>query len=163
MTGFCTPVVDAISACGVEVFDGMLQTVVMVFVRGRIRLGEFATCERNICTACCHGPYQFPNSRSVVHLHGFGEGLLFFWIIGANCGVEFLEPNGACWEWEWFGLCDRCVVEPSINVFFTEFVDVCVAVDLDIVSCLCDVDAIEHVNEAMTFQRDAEVVFNEVE
>ena len=54
-------------------------------------------------------------------------------------------------------------MEPSIDVIFTEFVDVCVAVNLDIVSCLCDIDAIVHVNEALTFERGAEVVFNEVE
>ncbi len=110
MPRFGTPVVDAICACGVEVLDGMLQTRVMVFVRGRIRLGEFDTCESNIWTACCHGPYQFTDARSVVYLHGFSQGLLFIWIIGADCGVEFLEPSEACWEWEWCGFCDRCVV-----------------------------------------------------
>ncbi len=160
---FGMPVLDAIHACGVEVLDDMLQTVAMVFVGGRIRLGEFDTCKSNICMACCHGPYQFTNSCSVVYLHGFGKGFLFVWIVGAKCGVEFLEPNGACWEWEWFGFCDRCVAEPSIDVLLTEYVDVCVAVNFDVVSCLCDINAILYINESLTFERDAEVVFDEVQ
>ena len=54
-------------------------------------------------------------------------------------------------------------MEPSINVLFTKFVDVSVAVDFYVVSCLCDINAIVHVDEALTFERDAEVVFNEVQ
>ena len=58
---------------------------------------------------------------------------------------------------------DRHVVEPSIVVFVTELVDVSVAVDFDIVLCLCDVNAVKHVNEALTFERDTEAVIDEVE
>ena len=90
------PVVDAIRSCGVKVFDGMFQAVVMMFVWVRVRLGEFDTSKCNIRAACCHGPYQFTDSCSVVDLHGFGEGNLFIWISRADGGVEFLEPNRAC-------------------------------------------------------------------
>ena len=56
----------------------------------------------------------------------------------------------------------RRVVEPSIILLFAEFVDVCVAVNFDVVMCLCDVNAVEHVNESLLFERYTEAVIDEV-
>ena len=54
-------------------------------------------------------------------------------------------------------------MKPSVNVFFTEFVNVGVAVYLDVVPCLCDIDAVEHVHESLAFEWDTKVVIDIVE
>ena len=54
-------------------------------------------------------------------------------------------------------------MKPSVNVFFTEFVNLGVAVYLDVVPCLCDVDAFENVNESLAFDGYAKVVINNFE
>ena len=53
-------------------------------------------------------------------------------------------------------------MKPSVNVFFTEFADIGVAVYLDVVPCLCDMDAVEHVDEALAFEGDTKVVIDNV-
>ncbi len=46
------------------------------------------------------------------------------------------------------------------HVLFTEFVDVGVAVNFYVVSYLCDINSVVHVDEALAFERDAEVIFD---
>ena len=125
-------------------------------------MGEFYAGKCDVRSACSHCPDDFADARSVVDLHGFGEGFLILWVGGTGCCVEFLEPDWACWKGNWFVFCDRCVVEPSVDILFTDFVDVGVAVYFDVVPCLCDIDAVEHVNEALAFEGNAEVVINYV-
>ena len=48
-------------------------------------------------------------------------------------------------KWGWSILCRRDLVEPSVKVFLTEFVNVRMTVDFDVVASLSNVDAVEHV------------------
>ena len=125
-------------------------------------MGEFYAGKCDVRSACRHCPDDFADARSVVDLHGFGEGFLILWVGGAGCCVEFLEPDWTCWEGDWFVFCDGRVVKSSVNVFFAEFFNVGVAVYLDVVPCLCDIDAVEHVNEALAFEGNTKWVVNNV-
>ena len=73
-------------------------------------------------------------------------------IARANGGVEFLDPSGIGREWGRTVLGQRYLVEPSVEVFFAEFVDVRMAINFDIVAGLRDVDTIEHVQKTLSFE-----------
>ncbi len=51
--------VDSVSLSCVEVADGMLQPVIVVFGRGRVRLRQLNTGKSNIRASSCHGPDEF--------------------------------------------------------------------------------------------------------
>ncbi len=57
---------------------------------------------------------------------------------------------------------ERNLAEPGIKIFCTEFVDISMAIDLDIVSSLYNVNTIEHVKKALSVQGDGELVVKEV-
>ncbi len=88
---------------------------------------------------------------------------MFFGVGRANGGVEFLEPSGVSWEGSRAVFCEVDFVEPRLEVFVAKFVDVGVAVDLYVVLCLCDINPIEHVQQALAFQGDRERIVDEVE
>ena len=55
------------------------------------------------------------------------------------------------------------LVEPNVDVFGTEFLDVCVVVDFNVVARLNNVDTVEHVEETLLFERDLEFIIDHVE
>ena len=77
---------------------------------------------------------------------------MFVEIAKSDGGIELLDPSGIGWEGGRTGLGQWYLFEPSVEVFFTKFVDVRMAVDFDIVAGLYDVDAIEHVKETLPFE-----------
>ncbi len=54
-------------------------------------------------------------------------------------------------------------MEPSINVFFTKLINVCVAIDRDVVPCLCDVDTIKHIQQSLSLKGNGQLVIYEIE
>ena len=66
---------------------------------------------------------------------------MFFRVAGSDGGIEFLDPCCIGRERGRTILCEWDLVEPSVQIFRTEFVDVCVTINLDIVACLNDIDA----------------------
>ena len=97
-------------------------------------------------------------------MHFSGQGTLFIGIARSGGGVEFLDPSGIGWEGgrAVFGHWYR--VEPSVEVFCAEFIDVCMAVDFNVVAGLNNVDTVEHVDETLPFdERDLEFIINHVE
>ncbi len=53
-------------------------------------------------------------------------------------------------------------MEPCIKILVAKLVNVGVAVDLDVVPCLSDVNAIKHIQETLTFQRNRQLVIDKV-
>ena len=88
---------------------------------------------------------------------------MFVGIARANGGVEFLDPSGIGREWGRTILGQRYLFEPSVKVFFTEFVNVRMAINFDIVAGLCDIDTIEHVKETLPFEWYPEFIIDHVE
>ena len=84
-------------------------------------------------------------------------------IARANSGVEFLDPSGIGREWGRTVLGQRYLVEPSVEVFFAEFVDVRMAINFDIVAGLRDVDTIEHVQKTLSFEWYSKFVIEHIE
>ena len=56
------PKVDSVSLSCVEVANGMLQPVIVVFGRGRVQLRQLNTVKSNIRAESCHGPDEFANA-----------------------------------------------------------------------------------------------------
>lgn len=157
------PEVDSIVPCDIDEPYGVFKTVKMMFCRCGIGLGELDTCERNVRTAGSHGPDKFADSCFIFNLHFCDQGELLFRVARADCGIEFLYPRGIGRKWCGAVFRKGDFAEPGIEILFTELVDVRVAIDLDVVACLNDVDAIEHVEKTLLFQRDLEFVVNHVE
>jgi hypothetical protein len=88
---------------------------------------------------------------------------LFVGITRSDGGVEFLDPSGIGREGGRAVLGQRYLFEPSVKVFFAEFVDVRMAVDFDLVAGLYDVDTIEHVEKTLPFEWDLELIVDHVE
>ena len=118
------PKVYAVVSCGIDISNGVFQAVVMVFSRCGVRLRKFDAHECNIGRAGRHGPNQLANARFIFNLHLGGQSRLFVGIARANGGVEFLDPSGIGREWGRTILGQRYLFEPSVKVFFAEFVNV---------------------------------------
>ncbi len=88
---------------------------------------------------------------------------MFFRVGWADGGVEFLEPSGVSWKGSRAVLREMDFVQPRLEVFVTNFVDVRVADNLFVVLCLCDINPVEHVQQALAFQGDQERIIDEVE
>ena len=88
---------------------------------------------------------------------------MFIGIARADGGIEFLDPSSIGWEWGRTVLGQRYLFEPSVKVFFAEFVDIRMAINFDIVAGLCDVDTIEHVKKTLPFEWDPEFIIDHVE
>ena len=106
---------------------------------------------------------QLANAHFIFNLHLGGQSRLFVGIARANGGVEFLDPSGIGREWGRTILGQRYLFEPSVKVFFTEFVNVRMAINFDIVAGLCDIDTIEHVKETLPFEWYPEFIIDHVE
>ena len=115
-------------------------------------MGEFDACEGNIRSTSSHSPDDFTDSCSVIYLHFFRELLLDLGIIGSCGGVERFDPSWRGWKWSRFIFGKWHIPEPGVDVLLAEFVDVRVAVDFDVVFRLDDVHAVEHIEEALSFQ-----------
>ena len=75
---------------------------------------------------------------------------MFFGVAKANCGNELFDPGGVGGKWSGAILRHWDLDEPRVKIFFADLVDVRVAVDLDVVASLSNVDAVEHIEEALT-------------
>ena len=73
-------------------------------------------------------------------------------IIGSCGGVERFDPSWRRWKWSRLILGNWHIPEPGVDVFLAEFVDVCVAIDFNVVFCLDNVNTIEHIEEALSFE-----------
>ena len=113
--------------------------------------------------AGCHGPNQLSDARFIINLHLGSQNGLFIGIARADGGIEFFDPSGISREWGRTVLGQRYLFEPSVKVFFAEFLDVCMAINFDIVAGLSDVDTIEHVKETLPFEWDPEFIIHHVE
>ncbi len=54
-------------------------------------------------------------------------------------------------------------MEPSIKIFGAEFVNVCVTINLDIMFGLYYINTIEHIKEALSFDRHGQLLVKHVE
>ncbi len=86
------PEIDAIIASCVHVFQRVAETMVMMFVRARVGLGEFDTYESEIWLTRGHGPNKFTYPQPVRKLHAVGKFCLFFGIWITHSAVELFEP-----------------------------------------------------------------------
>ena len=69
-----------------------------------------------------------------------------------NCGIKLFEPCGVGQKWGGAACSEWDFTKPRVKVLLTEFPNVGMAVDYDIVACLCDVNAIKHVKEALLLE-----------
>jgi len=65
--------------------------------------------------------------------------------VGSCGGIERFNPSWRGWKWSRLILGNWHTPEPGVDVFLTEFVDVHVTIDFNIVFRLDDVNAIEHI------------------
>ncbi len=87
---------------------------------------------------------------------------MFFRICRTHGCIEFLDPGSICREGSGSVFSHWDFVEPCIKIIVAKLVHVGVAIDLDVVLHLSDVNAIKHIQETLTFQRDRLLVVNEV-
>jgi hypothetical protein len=113
-------------------------------------LQEFYAGKCNIVPACCHSPDELTDTSAVFNLHQSFESGLILRIVVAHSSIEFLEPC-AVPERGRAVFCEGNFVEPGIEVFGAKFIDVGVTINLDVVLCLHDINAIEHIREALSF------------
>ena len=128
------PEVYAIIPCDVDISNCVFEAVIMVFGWSGVGLRKFDTLEGNIWVACCHCPNQLTNACFIVHLHLGGEAGLFLGVVRSDGSVELLDPGSIGGKWSRANFCHLYLVEPSVKVFLTEFVDIGMAVDFDVVA-----------------------------
>ena len=58
--------------------------------------------------------------------------------------------------------CKRDLTEPRVKVFATEFVNLGMAINLDIVPSLYNIDTVKHVKKSLSLDWDRELVVKEV-
>ncbi len=86
--------------------------------------------------ACRHCPNKFANAATVLNLHQCFKFALCLRILGTNRGIELLKPCAVSRE--------KCrsirggqdSVKPGVQVFGAEFINVCMAVDFNVMLCL---------------------------
>ncbi len=66
-------------------------------------------------------------------------------IIGTNCGVELLKLCAVGRERCRLIHSGRNSVKPGVEVLGAEFIDICVAVNFNVMLCLSEINAIEHI------------------
>ncbi len=55
------------------------------------------------------------------------------------------------------------LVEPGVKVLVAEFVNISVAVDFNVVLCLHDIDSVEHIKQALAFDRHSQLFIQHIE
>ncbi len=50
-----------------------------------------------------------------------------------------------------------------MNVFFTKLINLCVAINLNVVPRLCDVDTIKHIQQTLSLKGNGQLVIYEIE
>jgi hypothetical protein len=103
----------------------------------------------------------FGNATFVFDLHFCHKLLLFFRIGRSHSGIESLDPGSIGRKRSWRILSHGKFIKPSCKILFAKFVDVCVAVNFYVVACLGDVNTIKNVKEALSFQRNRQLVVNQ--
>ena len=83
-------------------------------------------------------------------------------VIGSCGGVERFNPSWRGWKWSRFILGNWHIPEPGVDVFLAKFVDVCMTIDFNVVFCLDDVYAVEHIKEALSFEGNTQHVVDDV-
>ena len=101
---------------------------------------------------CCHGPDQLTNAGVIFNLHLGGKGSLVRGISPTNRGVKLFEPCGVGRKWGGAVCSEWDLTKPRVKVLLTEFSNVGMAVDFDIVACLHDVNTIEHFEEVLLLE-----------
>ncbi len=132
--------------------DCVLEPVIMMFGWCRIQLGEFDACIGDVWAICCHGPDQLANAGAIFNLHLGGEGawseasveLTEYIKLFEPCGVSRKQGGAVYSEWDF--------TKPCVKVLLTEFPNAGMAVKIDVVACLCDVNTVDHVKEALLLE-----------
>ena len=130
----------------------------VMFSGVRVGLREFDTGESNIWPAGGHGPDKFADTSLIFDIHFLGKALLVTRVSRSNSGIKLLDPCRAGREWSGPVFSHRHFVKPRIEVFLAELINIAVAVNLDVVARLSDVDPIKHVKEALPLYWDRQLV-----
>ncbi len=77
---------------------------------------------------------------------------------GSNCGTKLLQPVLVSWERDKTVIHNWDSMHPTGRPLLTGFFNNGVAVNLDVITGLSDVDPIEHVQIALAFDGDGEAI-----
>ncbi len=87
-------------------------------------------------------------------MHFSGQIFLNVGVRQSHGSVEFLKP---CWVRGLGGrpvFGERNLAKLGVEVFLTEFVNIHLAADLDVIPSLYNIDTVEHVKKTLSFQGD---------
>jgi hypothetical protein len=68
-----SPVIESVSSCDIEEFEGMADRMIMAFMWLDVRLGAFHTSVRNVRATTGHSIDQFSNAGTILKSHSFSQ------------------------------------------------------------------------------------------